>query len=90
MGNVLSNVVKKNVIINSSNEIIKLKGIGPYTSSAISSFAFKEKVAVVDGNVFASADAIHMTLFRAFDVCSSTKDKRPMQSLTRQTQQNQT
>ncbi len=34
------------------NEIIKLKGIGPYTSSAISSFAFKEKVAVVDGNVF--------------------------------------
>ena len=33
------------------NEIIKLKGIGPYTAAAISSFAFNEKRAVVDGNV---------------------------------------
>ena len=33
------------------NEIIKLKGIGPYTAAAISSFAFNEKQAVVDGNV---------------------------------------
>lgn len=32
--------------------LIKLKGIGPYTASAIASFAFNEKVAVVDGNVF--------------------------------------
>jgi A/G-specific adenine glycosylase len=29
-----------------------LKGIGPYTAAAIASFAFKEPVAVVDGNVF--------------------------------------
>ncbi|HUH25231.1 MAG TPA: A/G-specific adenine glycosylase [Flavobacterium sp.] len=34
------------------NEIIKLKGIGPYTAAAIASFAFKEPVGVVDGNVF--------------------------------------
>jgi A/G-specific adenine glycosylase len=34
------------------NEIIKLKGIGKYTASAISSFAFNEKRAVVDGNVY--------------------------------------
>lgn len=35
----------------SYNEIIKLKGIGPYTAAAISSFAFNEERAVVDGNV---------------------------------------
>ena len=32
--------------------LLKLKGIGPYTAAAIASFAFDEKVAVVDGNVF--------------------------------------
>jgi A/G-specific adenine glycosylase len=30
----------------------KLKGVGDYTAAAIASFAYKEKVAVVDGNVF--------------------------------------
>jgi len=34
------------------SELLKLRGIGPYTAAAIASFAFKEKVAVVDGNVF--------------------------------------
>lgn len=34
------------------NELINLKGIGPYTAAAIASFAYKEAVAVVDGNVF--------------------------------------
>ena len=33
-------------------EIKKLKGIGPYTAAAISSFAFNVPHAVVDGNVF--------------------------------------
>lgn len=33
-------------------EIIKLKGIGDYTASAIASFAFNEATAVVDGNVY--------------------------------------
>lgn len=33
------------------NELIKLKGVGPYTAAAIASFAFEEPVAVVDGNV---------------------------------------
>ncbi len=32
--------------------ILSLKGIGPYTAAAISSFAFKLPYAVVDGNVF--------------------------------------
>jgi A/G-specific adenine glycosylase len=33
------------------NELLKLKGVGDYTASAIASFAFNEAVAVVDGNV---------------------------------------
>jgi A/G-specific adenine glycosylase len=34
------------------NEILALKGIGPYTAAAIASFAFNLPHAVVDGNVF--------------------------------------
>jgi len=33
-------------------EILQLKGIGPYTAAAITSFAFNLPYAVVDGNVF--------------------------------------
>lgn len=36
---------------NKYEEILKLKGIGPYTAAAIASFAFNESRAVVDGNV---------------------------------------
>lgn len=36
----------------SYQELLKLKGVGSYTAAAIASFAFKEKVAVLDGNVF--------------------------------------
>lgn len=36
----------------SYEELKKLKGIGSYTAAAIASIAFKEPVAVVDGNVF--------------------------------------
>lgn len=36
----------------SYKEIIKLPGIGKYTAAAIASFAFKEVVPVIDGNVF--------------------------------------
>lgn len=34
------------------SELLKLKGVGSYTAAAISSFAFGEAKAVVDGNVF--------------------------------------
>lgn len=37
---------------NTYNEILELKGIGPYTAAAIGSFAFNLPHAVVDGNVF--------------------------------------
>lgn len=33
-------------------DILALKGVGPYTAAAIASFAFNEPYAVVDGNVF--------------------------------------
>lgn len=36
----------------SFEELKKLQGIGPYTAAAIASIAFREGVAVVDGNVF--------------------------------------
>ena len=36
----------------SYTEIIKLKGIGDYTASAIASICFNESTAVVDGNVY--------------------------------------
>ncbi|AYA38313.1 A/G-specific adenine glycosylase [Hymenobacter oligotrophus] len=32
--------------------LVKLRGIGPYTAAAIASFAFGERVAVLDGNVY--------------------------------------
>lgn len=36
----------------SYDEILKLKGVGPYTAAAIASFAYNLPHAVVDGNVF--------------------------------------
>lgn len=33
-------------------DILRLRGVGPYTAAAISSFAFNQPYAVVDGNVF--------------------------------------
>lgn len=39
------------VLPRSYRELLKLKGIGPYTAAAIASIAFGEPVAVVDGNV---------------------------------------
>lgn len=43
------------------DEILKLKGVGKYTAAAICSFAFGEKKAVVDGNVY-------RLLSRVFDI----------------------
>jgi len=37
---------------NSFNELTKLPGVGDYTAAAIASIAFREPVAVVDGNVY--------------------------------------
>ncbi|AZJ33096.1 A/G-specific DNA-adenine glycosylase [Tenacibaculum mesophilum] len=42
----------KGMFPSSYKELIKLKGVGDYTASAIASICFKEPVAVVDGNVY--------------------------------------
>lgn len=34
------------------NDLLKMKGIGAYTAAAVASFAFNERVSVVDGNVY--------------------------------------
>ncbi|WP_200975025.1 A/G-specific adenine glycosylase [Echinicola sp. 20G] len=57
--------------------LLKLKGVGQYTAAAIASFAFKEKVAVVDGNVF-------RVLSRYFGIetdISSSQGKKEFQEL---------
>lgn len=51
------------------SEIIKLKGVGSYTAAAISSFAFNEKKAVVDGNVY-------RLLSRVFDISTPTDSSK--------------
>ncbi len=43
-----------------SKELVKLKGIGPYTAAAISSIAFDESIVVVDGNVCRVMARLHM------------------------------
>lgn len=43
---------KQGLFPNTYEEILSLKGIGPYTAAAIASFAFNLPHAVVDGNVF--------------------------------------
>lgn len=65
------------VFPSSYKEIIKLKGIGPYTGAAIASFAFKEKVAVVDGNVF----RVLSRLYNESSPIDSTKGKKTFQLL---------
>lgn len=47
-------IVKKNngIFPNTFDDILKIKGVGDYTASAISSICYSEKEVVVDGNVF--------------------------------------
>ena len=56
------------------DEIIKLKGIGPYTAAAITSFAFGLPYAVVDGNVL-------RVLSRVFAVSDPIDSKTGIQKL---------
>lgn len=59
-------------------ELIKLKGIGPYTAAAIASFAYKEQVAVVDGNVF----RVISRYFGIYDDISTAKTRTVFQDLS--------
>ncbi|WP_339705836.1 A/G-specific adenine glycosylase [Algoriphagus aquimarinus] len=64
----------------SYSELLKLKGVGSYTASAISSFAYGEVKAVVDGNVF-------RVLARYFGIetdIASSKAKKEFEALANQ------
>jgi len=50
------------------SELIKLKGVGDYTASAIASISFNKKTPVLDGNVF-------RVLARLFGISESTQTK---------------
>ena len=59
------------------HDCLRLKGVGEYTAAAISSFAFGEDIAVLDGNV-------HRFLSRFFGIektIQSTTDKKYFQTL---------
>lgn len=49
----------KGVFPNSYKELIKLKGVGDYTASAIASICYDESCAVVDGNVYRALSRIY-------------------------------
>jgi A/G-specific adenine glycosylase len=62
---------------NTYSEIIQLKGIGPYTAAAISSFAFDLPHAVVDGNVY----RILSRYYGIDEPIDSTQGKKTFQAL---------
>lgn len=65
---------------NSYENLIKLKGIGPYTAAAIASFAYNEKVAVLDGNVI----RVLSRIFCFEDDVSMQKNKYILQIMANQ------
>lgn len=60
------------------DELIKLKGVGHYTASAIASFAFGENVAVLDGNVF----RVLSRIFNVHEPINSTEGVKYFRSLS--------
>lgn len=62
----------KGVFPNTYNELIKLKGVGIYTASAIASFSNNEAVAVVDGNVY----RVLSRIFGIFTPINSTEGEK--------------
>jgi len=67
----------KGIFPNQYADIIKLKGVGPYTAAAISSFAFSLPYAVLDGNV-------HRVISRIFCIKSdiaTPKGRKEIQNI---------
>ncbi|MEL7002592.1 MAG: A/G-specific adenine glycosylase [Bacteroidota bacterium] len=60
------------------SEIIKLPGIGKYTAAAISSFAFKQRVAAIDGNVY----RVLSRIFGIDDDITTGKGQRSFEKLS--------
>jgi len=80
--NMLNNaklLVKQNKTFpNNYNELIKLKGIGEYTASAISSICKNEKKAVLDGNVF----RVISRVFNISDPINQSRGKKKFHKIT--------
>lgn len=62
------------------NEILALKGVGPYTAAAISSFAYNLPYAVLDGNVF----RVLARCFGIFTPTDSAAGKKDFSTLANQ------
>ena len=62
------------------NELLKLKGVGDYTASAIASIAYNEPVAVVDGNVV----RVISRLFKVEQPFDSAEGKKNIKELAGQ------
>ncbi len=65
-------------IPDSKDELLKIPGVGPYTSGAILSFAFKKKAVALDANVFRVISRFHMYPKRL----EETKAREELENLT--------
>lgn len=61
----------------SYTELLKIKGIGPYSAGAIASFAFKEVVPAIDGNVY----RVLSRVYGVFSSPESSAGKKEFHSL---------
>ena len=59
------------------NDLLSIKGIGPYTAAAISSICYNEMRAVVDGNVF----RVLSRIFGIYTPINSTSGKKEFEQL---------
>ncbi len=64
----------------SSQELLKIKGIGPYTAAAIASIAFNEAVPAVDGNVM----RVLARIYAIEEKQNTTRGKRTFEQTARQ------
>lgn len=62
----------------SYHELLKIKGLGPYSAGAIASFAYKEAVPAIDGNVY----RVLSRVFGIFASPESSSGKKEFFSLT--------
>ncbi|MCH5600496.1 A/G-specific adenine glycosylase [Niabella ginsengisoli] len=70
----------QNAFPSNYEDILQLKGVGPYTAAAIASFAFNLPHAVIDGNVF----RILSRVFGVADAIDSTQGKNKFKELAAQ------
>lgn len=64
----------------SYEKLIKLKGIGDYTASAIAAFAFRQPVAAVDGNVY----RIFSRYYGIYTPIDTTQGKKELNALAQE------